>query len=71
MNKNDAYKVGIVGCGLIGSKRAESLGKEGSLVACADLDIEVAKKFANKYGGKSYQNWHSLIDESNIDILII
>jgi len=71
MKKNNPFKIGIIGCGLIGSKRAESLGKDGSLVTCADLDFEIAKKFANKYGGTPYKDWRNLIDESNIDILII
>ena len=71
MKKNINYKVGIVGCGLIGSKRAESLGKNGILVSCADLDFEIAKKFSNNYGGKPYQDWKTLIFDSNIDILII
>ena len=30
--------IGIVGCGLIGQKRAKALGAGGRLVACADID---------------------------------
>ena len=38
------FKIGIIGCGLIGYKRAKSLGPKGKLVACADPNISQAKR---------------------------
>ena len=32
-------RVGLVGCGLIGQKRAKALGEGGKLVACADKEV--------------------------------
>ena len=37
-------RVVIIGCGLIGQKRANSLGSS-TLVACCDIDQKAAKKF--------------------------
>ena len=44
-------RVGIVGCGLIGHKRAEALGHD-KLVACFDVVPERAEALASKHGGK-------------------
>jgi predicted dehydrogenase len=38
----------IIGCGLIGHKRAQNLGK-ANLVACVDINIQSAKTLAEKY----------------------
>ena len=40
------FGIGIIGCGLIGKKRARSLGQGGHLVACADIDINYAQSIA-------------------------
>ena len=42
MGRQIIFKVGIIGCGLIGCKRAESLGFRGNLIACADTNINNA-----------------------------
>ena len=42
--------VGIVGCGLIGRKRAAALNGQ-RLVACADLDYSLAASLANPVAG--------------------
>jgi len=38
-NIEKSFGVGIVGCGLIGKKRANALGAGGRLVACTDIDV--------------------------------
>jgi predicted dehydrogenase len=43
-------RVGIVGCGLIGSKRAAALGGD-ELVACCDTDARLATALAAEHGG--------------------
>ena len=45
MGRQVKFKVGIIGCGLIGSKRAKFLGPYGKLVACADKNIKTLRKF--------------------------
>ncbi len=65
------YGIGIVGCGMIGQKRAKALGSGGRLVACADRDITRAEHLAKGSGGKAYQNWHELIELPEVDIVVI
>lgn len=43
-------RVGIVGCGLIGHKRAEALGSGDSVVGCFDLVPEAAAALAAEHG---------------------
>jgi predicted dehydrogenase len=43
-------RVAIVGCGLIGHKRARALG-ESRLVACADTNLERARALAAQFPG--------------------
>ena len=35
-------RVGVIGCGLVGQKRVKALDPGGTLVACADVDINRA-----------------------------
>lgn len=64
------FRVGIIGCGLIGRKRADSLS-DVVLVACADQDRARAEQFGTHYKIPWYQDWQSMLDEDNIDIVII
>ncbi len=65
------YKVGIVGCGLIGQKRANALGSGGKLIACADINVEKAIFLANQYEAKFFKNWQELIALNEIEIVIV
>jgi predicted dehydrogenase len=63
--------VAIIGCGLIGNKRAENL-KGGNLLYCVDIDFHRAQALANKISGcQPFSNWQEIITQSNIDIVII
>ena len=46
-------RVAIIGCGLIGQKRANALGRYGRLVACSDI----TKSRAKKIGKKTMRGW--------------
>ncbi|QWD13020.1 Gfo/Idh/MocA family oxidoreductase [Polynucleobacter paneuropaeus] len=63
--------VGIIGCGLIGQKRAASLGDGGYLVACADIDQSRARQLSERYGAKAYASWHDLLSDQNINLVVI
>jgi predicted dehydrogenase len=65
------FGVGIVGCGLIGEKRAQSLPKNCKLIACADIDITRAKNISNKFNALALENWMDLISIKDIDIVIV
>jgi predicted dehydrogenase len=65
------YSVAIVGCGLIGQKRAKALGS-ARLVACADLQIERAAALARTYGAAvSSADWREVVTHPEVDIVIV
>ena len=65
-------KVGIIGCGLVGRKRASALG-DSRLVACADLARERAETLARAVPGQVQvlTEWRALVDRSDIDLVIV
>ena len=71
MGRQVNFKIGIIGCGLIGKKRSQSLGLKGKLIACADPDIDRAKKIALSKEIKVFKDWKKLLEVKEIDIVII
>ena len=65
------FGVGIVGCGLIGRKRANALGVGGRLVACMDLDSSKAEKLALDHGCEFLSNWKELISRKDVELVIV
>ena len=65
-----SFGVGIIGCGLIGRKRAKSLGK-GRLIACADINGDRVKGLAGDSGAKVFSDWRVLLALPEVDIVII
>jgi predicted dehydrogenase len=66
-----SFGVGIIGCGLIGQKRANSLGGGGQLVACADINEVRAKNLAGRFDAKAFTDWRQLIALPEVDIVVI
>jgi predicted dehydrogenase len=63
--------VGIVGCGLIGQKRADSL-PSGYLKAVADVSKDRAEKLAAKYPDvTAYSDWQEMIQRNDLDLIIV
>ena len=69
--KNDELSFGIVGCGLIGKKRAQALKGIGKLVACADININSAQSLAAEHGAQVYKNWQELVQSIDVDVVIV
>ena len=65
-----SFGIGIIGCGLIGQKRAKSLG-DGRLVACADVNEGRAKALAGNSGAKVFSDWSRLLALPEVEIVII
>ncbi|PYO56587.1 MAG: LmbZ [Candidatus Rokuibacteriota bacterium] len=65
-------KVGIVGCGLMGQKRARALG-DCTLVACADRVMERAEAVARSAPGdaKPSADWRAVVERPDVDIVIV
>jgi predicted dehydrogenase len=65
-----SFGIGIIGCGLIGQKRAKALG-EGCLVACADINEVCARMLAGKSKTKVFSDWRGLLALPEVDIVVI
>jgi len=61
-------KVAIVGCGLIGKKRAEALAG-AQLVACADPDLARAQALAARSGARAAADWREVIGDAELVIV--
>ena len=63
--------VAIIGCGLIGQKRARALAG-CRLVACADLVQERAETLSrNTAGAQAVHDWRAAIDHNNVEMVIV
>lgn len=62
--------VGIVGCGLIGRKRAAALGP-AKLVACADVVRERAESLARPAGAFATGDWRELIARPEVGLVVV
>jgi len=65
------YGVAIIGCGLIGNKRAKAL--EGAkLVAAVDTTLARADQLARQHPGCQASNdWHAAVERPDVDIVIV
>jgi len=63
-------RVAIVGCGLIGGKRAAALDP-AQLVACADLDGSRAADLAARFPGAVAGDADSVVTRADVDIVIV
>jgi len=72
-------KVGIIGLGLMGQRRANAIKNKSDLIACCDVSLKKFNNFLNKINLNNRDkkkinfclNWKSLIDDFNLDIIII
>lgn len=62
--------VGIIGCGLIGQKRAKALGAGGKLAACADIDLKRAQALAGS-NAKAFRAWRELLVLPEVEMVIV
>lgn len=63
-------KVAIVGCGLIGHKRARALGA-AQLVVCADLDFARAQTLARQFDAKATDDWQCAATRADVELVIV
>jgi len=62
--------VAIVGCGLIGTKRAQALAGQ-KLVVCADLDPARAERLAGAHGAHATSSWAEAVKQPDVDIVVV
>ena len=70
IKKIDELTVGVIGCGLIGLKRAYALNKK-QILGCYDIDKNKSQYFSKKFLCKSYENENELIHDKRIKVLFI
>lgn len=71
LKASKVFGVGIIGCGLIGQKRASNLGSGGRLVACADINQLRAEQLAQRFGVIALPSWRALLALSEVDVVVI
>ena len=62
-------KVGIVGCGLVGRKRAAAVGAH-AVTLVADVDAARARALAAETGARATANWHEVVN-GDVDIVVV
>lgn len=66
------YGFGIIGCGLIGQKRADALTKLGhSLVLACDVTVERAQGVTSAYGGAATTDTDKIFSHPEIQCVIV
>lgn len=63
-------RVAIVGCGLIGRKRAAALPSSCRLVACCDVALERAGALASAYGADATADWGAAVQRPDVDVVV-
>ncbi len=66
-------KFGIIGAGLMGNRRAESLSSlsEAEIISIADIDEDKAKNLAEKYSCNYSKNYKDIFNDKNINCVIV
>jgi predicted dehydrogenase len=66
------YRVGIVGCGLIGKRRATVARESGDrVVAVADVDPGRAQSLAQENGCAWTQDWRDVVGRPDVDVVVV
>lgn len=63
--------IGIVGCGLIGGKRAAAVCAPNRLIAVCDREEERARALADRYGAAVEAGYLDLIARPDVELLIV
>ena len=63
-------RVAIIGCGLIGAKRAGALAAEDKLLACCDVKERAARELAERHGARACANVDELL-ESEPEVVVV
>jgi predicted dehydrogenase len=63
--------VGIVGCGLIGHKRAANLPAGMRLTACHDLDADRAASLASAHGAAAAPTVADVVGRDDVDLVVV
>jgi predicted dehydrogenase len=62
-------RIGIVGCGLIGQKRAAAIGADEIVIVC-DTQIERARSLAARVGAQAVDDWRKVVDGNSEAVFV-
>jgi len=67
------WNFGIIGAGLIADFHAKAIGDipNAKFAGCCDRLPEKAKKLADKYGARAFEDYQQMLDNNEIDIVTI
>ncbi len=73
MSSKESLGVAIVGCGLIGARRAATAeAHEGThVVACVDMNEEVAHEVASRHGAEHGTDWRGATSREDVDVVVV
>jgi predicted dehydrogenase len=65
--------VGIVGCGLIGKRRATEAAAHAKthVVVTCDASAEISAAVASEFGARSTTSWRDVVDDDNVGIVVV
>lgn len=67
-----SLRVGIVGCGTIGSRRARFAAEAGDcVVAVADVAADRADALAHDHGARAELDWRAIVADPEIDAVVV
>lgn len=64
-------RAAIIGCGLIGRKRAEAFPDNLTLVGSFDINVEASNLFAQEFSIKRYTSIEQLLGDSEVEVVFI
>jgi UDP-N-acetyl-2-amino-2-deoxyglucuronate dehydrogenase len=73
MTKADLITFGLIGCGRVAPRHAQSIGElpGARLVAVADVVRSRAERFAREYSVEAYQDFRYLLERKDIDVVCV
>lgn len=67
----DGVRFAVVGCGLIGQKRAKSAAGQGSITVCCDIAEAKAQALAENYGTAVSMDWREAVARQDVDAVFV
>lgn len=62
----------MIGCGLIGQKRARSIPADAELAVCCDVDVEKAQSLAQSINGAATStDWRTVLSREDVDAVVV
>jgi predicted dehydrogenase len=64
------FRAALIGCGLIGNKRAAGLARK-QIAVCCDLNLARAQELAHNLGARATADFREAITDNDVDLVIV